>query len=186
MNLGVDAWTEFVTPPRLRPGVGLRPGGGERTDIETLIPVLYAALFESIAAHSRVGLNVVADLGLHDAYAEPKHVLSDAVQRLAGLPVLFVGVHCPLEIIMQRRNAAVAGRHYLTGPVNDPPPAVRLWSQAVHAPGVYDLEVDTGALTPEACAQAIRRRLDSPATAPGVFQRLAESSPPLEQSRNFF
>ncbi len=186
MNLGVDAWTECVTPPRLRPGVGLRPGGGERADIEALIPALYAALFESIAAHSRVGLNVVADLGLHDAYAEPKRVLSDAAQRLAGLPVLFVGVHCPLEIIMERRNAAADGRHYLTGPVDDPPPAVRLWSQAVHAPGDYDLELDAGILTPQACAETIRLRLDAPVTAPSAFQRLAEGAPPLEQSRNFF
>ena len=47
MNLGVDAWAERVTPPRLRPGIGLRPGGGERADVEALIAALYAALFES-------------------------------------------------------------------------------------------------------------------------------------------
>lgn len=185
MNLGVDAWAEGVTPPRLRPGIGLRPGGGERADVEALIAALYAALFESIAAHSRQGLNVVADLGVHDAYAEAKGVLTDAARRLAGLPVLFVGVHCPLEIIMQRRNASGDGRHYVTGPADAPPPVVRLWSRAVHTPGVYDLEVDTGTLTPLDCAQAIRRRLDAPTTAPSVFQRLAEGSPRLEQSGNF-
>jgi chloramphenicol 3-O phosphotransferase len=173
MNLGVDAWAEWVTPRRLRPGVGLRPGGGERADIEALIPALYAGLFESIAAHSRVGLNVVADLGLHDHYAERKGVLSDAARRLAGLPLLFVGIHCPLKIIMERRNAGADGRHYSNGPSDDPPPIVRLWSQAVHAPGVYDLELDTGTLTPQDCAQAIRRRLDAPDTAPSALQRLA-------------
>jgi len=173
MNLGVDVWNEHVTPPGLRPRIGLRPGGGERADIEALAPALYAALFESIAAHSRQGLNVVADLGLHDAYAEPKGVLSDAARRLSGLPVLFVGVHCPLEVIMERRNAGQDGRNYVSGPVHDPPPAVRLWSHAVHTPGVYDLEVDTGNLTPQACALAIRQRLDAAETAPGVFQQLA-------------
>jgi len=30
---------------------------------------LYRALYESIAAHSRVGLNVVVDIGHHNAYA---------------------------------------------------------------------------------------------------------------------
>jgi chloramphenicol 3-O phosphotransferase len=60
MNLGVDVFSRCVTPPRYRPGMGLRPGGGERPDIEALLPALYA--------HSRHGLNVVADVGHHDAY----------------------------------------------------------------------------------------------------------------------
>lgn len=36
-------------------------------DIEALIPALYAAFYDSVAAHSRQGLNVVADVGHHDA-----------------------------------------------------------------------------------------------------------------------
>jgi chloramphenicol 3-O phosphotransferase len=32
MNLGVDVFSRCVTPPRYRPGMGLRPGGGERTE----------------------------------------------------------------------------------------------------------------------------------------------------------
>jgi chloramphenicol 3-O-phosphotransferase len=38
LNLGVDVFSQFVTPPRLRPGMGLHPGGGERPDIGELIP----------------------------------------------------------------------------------------------------------------------------------------------------
>ena len=53
INLGVDSY-EQITPPRLRPGIGLRPGG-ERPDLEVFVPRLYAALYESIAAHSRPG-----------------------------------------------------------------------------------------------------------------------------------
>ena len=52
MNLGTDAFILAVTPPRFRPGVGLRPSG-ERQDIESLVPVFFAAMYESIAAHSR-------------------------------------------------------------------------------------------------------------------------------------
>jgi chloramphenicol 3-O phosphotransferase len=39
-------------------------------------------------------------------------------------------------------------------------------------PGIYDLEVDTSVLNPEACASVIRRRLEEgpPASA---FKRLA-------------
>lgn len=83
INLGVDVY-EQATPPRYRPGIGLRPGG-ERPDLEALVPGLYAALYESIAAHSRLGLNVVADVGHHDAYSKPLDCLADCARRLAGL-----------------------------------------------------------------------------------------------------
>jgi chloramphenicol 3-O phosphotransferase len=161
MNLGVDGWNAQVTPPRLRPGIGLRPGGGERPDVEALIPTLYAALFDSIAAHARHGLNVVCDLGLHEAYARPLGVLADARRRLAGLPVLWVGVRCPIETIMARRNAGQPGREgvYLDGDPHAPPEPVQRWQDAVHDPGVYDFEVDTSVLSPETCADAIRARI---------------------------
>jgi chloramphenicol 3-O phosphotransferase len=175
MNLGVDVFIREVTPPRYRPGVGLRPGG-ERPDLEPLIRRFYAAMYASIAAHSRLGLNVVADVGHHDAYSRPLNILADSARRLAGLPVLFVGVRCPIEVIMARRNAGQAGREgqYAIGSANDPiPPPVQRWQDAVHVPGIYDLEVDTSLLTPADCAEVIRRRLqDGP--PPAAFRRLAE------------
>ena len=69
MNLGVDAFMA-TTPERYRPGIGLRPGG-ERPDLEPLIARLYPAMYESIAAHSRAGVNVVVDVGHHDSYSVP-------------------------------------------------------------------------------------------------------------------
>lgn len=177
-NLGVDVFVRFVTPERYRPGIGLRPGG-ERPDLEALVPTFYAALFESVAAHSRLGLNVVVDLGFHDAYTRPLGVLADSARRLRGLPVLFVGVRCPIEVIMRRRNAAKHGGEsmYVAGTELDPVPApVRRWQAAVHVPGVYDLEVDTSLLTPEDCAGRIHSRLvhGPPGT---VFAKLANESP---------
>ncbi|MCA0013322.1 chloramphenicol phosphotransferase [Mesorhizobium sp. B292B1B] len=175
MNLGVDIY-EQVTPLRCRPGIGLRPGG-ERPDLEGLVPRFYAALYESIAAHSRVGLNIVADLGHHDSYSQPLDCLVDCARRPAGLPVLFVGVRCPVEIILQRRAASPAGRGYVTGSPDDPVPlAVRLWQEEVHRPGVYDLEVDTSLLTPAQCADAIRRRLRQNVEPPTAFERLSAFS----------
>ena len=103
MNLGVDRFMQ-MTPARYRPGIGLRPGG-ERPDLEPLVLVLYRAMYQSIAAHSRLGLNVVVDVGHHDAYAVPRGILPECARRLSGLPVLFVGVRCPLEVIMERRQA---------------------------------------------------------------------------------
>jgi chloramphenicol 3-O phosphotransferase len=175
LNLGVDLHIQ-ATPARLRPGVGLRPGG-ERPDIEAHIPVLYAALYESIAAHGRLGLNVAVDVGHHDAYARPRGILADCARRLAGLPVLFVGVRCPIETIMRRRRASEPGL-YLTGTEGEPPPGpIELWQAEVHRPGVYDLEVDTSLRTPVQCADAIAERLAAPAAGPTAFARLAQAEP---------
>jgi chloramphenicol 3-O phosphotransferase len=166
MNLGVDAFMA-TTPERYRPGIGLRPGG-ERPDLEPLIARLYPAMYESIAAHSRAGVNVVVDVGHHDSYSVPLGLLPACARRLAGLPAWLVGVRCPLEVVMERRRATWGGPA-AGEPVPDP---VRRWQAAVHVPGIYDLEVDTAALTPEACAAAIREHLET-GPPPAAFERLA-------------
>lgn len=174
MNLGVDVLAA-ATPPRFRPGIGLRPGG-ERPDLETVIPALYGALYDSVAAYSRNGLNVVVAVGHHDAYSQPLGTLVDAARRLDGLPALLVGVHCPLDVIMRRRAAAPEGAYAVTEPDGTIPDAVHRWQHAVHVPGIYDLEVDTATLTPEQCAELIRARLrDGP--APSALRSLARSAP---------
>lgn len=176
MNLGVDVFARGVTPKRYQPGVGLRPGpgpgfGGDRPELEPLVPTFYAALYESIAAHSRLGLNVVTD-GAHHGAIHPG-LLGDCARRLAGLPVLFVGVRCPIEVIMQRRNESPPGRYAISSPGEPIPPPVRLWQEEVHKPGIYDLEVDTSLLSPQECTDTIRTRLvEGP---PGnAFERIAK------------
>jgi chloramphenicol 3-O phosphotransferase len=126
-------------------------------------------MYEAIATHSRLGLHVVVDVGHHDAYALPRGILPTCARQLQGLPVLFVGVRCPLDVIMERRRAT-----WQTGDADDGavPPAVHRWQEAVHVPGIYDLEVDTSLLSPEACAEAINRRLKE-GPPPTAFQRLA-------------
>jgi chloramphenicol 3-O phosphotransferase len=169
MNLGVDLFVREVTPARYRPGMGLRPGDAGH-EVAPLVPVFYAAMYDSIAAHSRAGLNVVVDVGHYD-----EAILADSARRLAGLPVLFVGVRCPLAVIMARRNAGQPGREreYATGSESEPVPApVLRWQNAVHLPGVYDLEVDTSRLSPDECAAAIRRRLEA-GPAGSAFAQLA-------------
>ena len=168
MNLGVDTVKEAMTPERYQPGIGLRPAEPDHP-VAPLVPVFYAALYESIAAHSRLGLNVVADTGHHDT-----DILADCARRLAGLPALFVGVRCPIEVIMERRRATWGG--HAGGSPDDPVPApVLAWQREVHVPGIYDLEVDTSRLTPEECAEAIARRL-SDGPPPSAFRQLGEVS----------
>jgi chloramphenicol 3-O phosphotransferase len=167
LNLGVDRWMQ-MTPARYQPGLGLRPGG-ERPDLEPLVAAQYRALYDSIAAHSRHGLNVVVDAGHHGGYAALHGILSDCARRLAGLPAWLVGVRCPIEQIMERRRST----GWDTPPPGAPIPApVLRWQEQVHIPGIYDLEVDTGALSPAECAAAIQQ-LIARGPAPSALARLA-------------
>lgn len=166
LNLGVDRFKDG-TPERFQPGIGLRPGG-ERPDLEPLVRTLYLALYESIAAHSRLGVNVVVDANHHDDYSRPLGILPACARVVAGLPVLFVGVRCPIDVIMSRRLATWGSGYQPDGSI---PLPVRRWQDAVHAHR-YDLDVDTSLAGPDECAAVISRRLacGPPATA---FARLA-------------
>lgn len=168
VNLGVDASTRSI-PQKLRPGIGLRPGG-ERPDLEESVVVLYAALYESIAAHARIGVNVVVDVAHHESYCRPLHILGDCARRLSDLPVLFVGVRCPIDVIRQRREQSW-GQNRETAD-QQLSAAVERWQDAVHVHGSYDLDIDTSVLTSTLCAQILATRLtDGP---PGTaFARLA-------------
>jgi chloramphenicol 3-O phosphotransferase len=155
VNLGVDASVNSVST-HVHPGLGLRPGG-ERPDLEGTVAALSAALFESVAAHARLGLCVAVDLGLHEDYASPRRLHEDGARRLAGLPVLFVGVRCPLEVVWERRAETWGQRR--DDAAEDLLAAVARWQEAVHAGRRYDLEVDTSTATPAACAYLIETRL---------------------------
>jgi chloramphenicol 3-O phosphotransferase len=174
MNLGVDVFAR-VTPPWYRPGIGLRPGA-QRPEVELLIPALYAALYDSVAAHARHGLNVVVDVGHHEGYSRRLGLLAEAARRLAGLPVVFVGVHCPLDVIMERRASAQGGRdgvYETSGPLGAVPAAVRRWQEEVHRGHLYDLEVDTSRLSPPECAQVIFQNLQLRSGPASAFARIA-------------
>lgn len=165
MNLGIDLHIT-ATPPAYRPGIGLRPQRAENRIedpgrvrlqvLEDLVPVLYAALYASIAAHARLGLNVVSDVCHHDFYSKPRGILADCAHRLLGLPVLFVGVRCPIDVIWARREATWG---QVRDAVDD---GVRLaveLGQRAAGEHRYDLELDTSIHTPNECAEAIRKRL---------------------------
>ena len=75
---------------------------------------------------------------------------------------------------MKRRNQVGAEGGYVVGTDDEPvPPAVSLWQEEVHKPGIYDMEFDTSLLSPLECTEQIRRRLaEGP---PGsAFRRLSE------------
>jgi chloramphenicol 3-O phosphotransferase len=75
-----------------------------------------------------------------------------------------VGVHCPLDVVWERRRISWGQERESADA--DLRAAVERWQEAVHAHGPYDVEVDTSVLGPAHCADIIATRLaDGP---PGV------------------
>ena len=163
-----------ATPARLRPGIGLRPGG-ERPDLEDAVVALFDALYASVVAVEPCGSQVCRrrrpSRRLLQALGHPAQGGRD-LQASAGVlhrrPLPGRGDHGPAGC--RRRRSG--GGHYVTSePDGSIPDVVCRWERAVHDPGIYDLEVDTSASSAEACAAAIRRRLrEGP---PAAFAALA-------------
>lgn len=163
-NVGVDVM-QAATAARLQPGMGLRPGG-ERPDLEPFVVASYAAMYAAARSFSESGVGVVVDVGHHDAYSQPLSILRHSAQQLAGLPLLFVGIRCPADVLVARRRGTWGDE-----PTGEAFARVQRWEEAVHRPGIYDVEVDTSVMSPEQCADAIdRRRAQGPGTA---FERAA-------------
>jgi chloramphenicol 3-O phosphotransferase len=168
INLGVDSSRRSL-PEDCQPGIGLRPGG-ERPDLEDLVVSLYLALYESVVAHARRGLDVVVDVGHHDDYSRPLNILGRCAKVAEGVPVLFVGVRCPLEEIWRRRETSWGQSRDEAD--QERVRAVERWQTAVHAGVIYDMEVDTSRLTPERGAELVAERLRS-GPAGSAFATLA-------------
>jgi chloramphenicol 3-O phosphotransferase len=156
INWGVDAFNATL-PEGLMPGIGLRPGG-ERPDLEPEVIRLYGVYFGALARFAEAGFDVVADLGLHADYAQPFDPMTLLRPFLAPYRVLMVGVRCDLDTIMARRNADPRGGFYLGGP-GVPAPVAR-WQEAVHFGKSYDLEIDTGKLSPSEGARLVAGAID--------------------------
>jgi chloramphenicol 3-O phosphotransferase len=122
-------------------------GAGEPTTAMVAGPygqLLVAGFHRAVAALSRQGLGVIVDHSLHE-----RRWLEDCLAIWRSLPVLFVGIRCPLAVVEQRereRGDRVLG-------------VARRQFERVHAHGTYDLEVDTATQGPGACARLIADHL---------------------------
>ncbi|MFG3086895.1 chloramphenicol phosphotransferase CPT family protein [Streptomyces antibioticus] len=110
----------------------------------------------SIAAMAEVGNHVVVDHVL----SEPWRLL-DCLTVLPAEDVLFVGVHCPLDVLVRREMAR-----------GDRPPGLAAQQYGVvHSHGDYDVECDTSKESPRECAQRIKGVL-ARRPRPTAFTRL--------------
>lgn len=119
----------------------------------------------SIRALASTGNNVIVD----DVLQEPE-LRAECVAILAGLPLLFVGVHCPMAIAAQRERER--GDRLL---------GLAAWqAERVHRGALYDVEVDTSLLDPDECAERIVACIANPPT-PTAFERMRQA-PTREQT----
>jgi len=123
------------------------------------LATLVSGFHRALAALSGAGCNLVVDHVL----LEPAW-LRECVDVLPADKVLFVGVHCSLDELERRERAREdrgAG-------------SARSQFDRVHAARVYDLEVDTQALSPDGCAAKIIACLENP-PSPRAFARMQTS-----------
>ena len=105
---------------------------------------LIGGLHRMVAALARSGQHVIVDHVL----LEPAWV-EECAELFADLPALFVGVHCPLEVVEQRerdRKDRTLGQ-------------ARAQFHKVHQRAIYDLTVDTSQRGAEECAAIIQQHV---------------------------
>jgi chloramphenicol 3-O phosphotransferase len=123
---------------------------------------LVAGMHRTILALSQAGLNVIADHVL----VEPAWV-AECARLFSEPPALLVGVRCPLAVLEERersRKDRTLGQ-------------ARAQFEAVHAHGLYDVEVDTSVSTPDECAQQIEAWL-ARGEAPSALRQLRDRLEP--------
>jgi chloramphenicol 3-O phosphotransferase len=101
---------------------------------------LVAGMHRAIRALSDSGWNAIADHVL----VEPAWV-NECAELFGDRPALLVGVRCPLAVLEERERAR---KDRTLG-------QARAQFEAVHAHGLYDVEVDTSVGTADECAEQI-------------------------------
>ena len=153
LHLGIDTFIAmlpsryFGEQPPADEGFWLVKGQSE-THIRTG-PVghrLVRGMYRSLAVLAATGNNLIVDHVVLD-----RQGLADLVEAVGEFPVLFVGVRCPLEVLIQRergRTDRVVGMAQAQYPL-------------VHRDCIYDLEIDTSVDGPAEAALPIKRRQEN-------------------------
>lgn len=112
-----------------------------------LIPVETEYFFHrTIAMFSDKGVNLVVDHILHNDFTR-----KDCFEVLKNYPVLFAGIHCPVEEL-ERREKSRGDRSI---------GQAKRQLEYVHKNEIYDVEVDTCAESVEECSRKIVEAVNS-------------------------
>ncbi|MFE9118780.1 chloramphenicol phosphotransferase CPT family protein [Streptomyces sp. NPDC007172] len=144
-HLAVDGFNEMRTKRNLAQG-----------DLDAALRRTRMGFHRSIAAMAGVGNDVVVDHVLSEPWR-----LTDCLSVLPSQDVLFVGIRCSLDELTRREQAR-----------GDRPPGLAASQyDLVHQHGDYDIECDTSAASPRACAELIKEFLPR-RPAPTAFARI--------------
>jgi chloramphenicol 3-O phosphotransferase len=153
LALGVDKLVEAM-PATMRSsdgGIEFAPDGA--VIVGPRFRALEAAWITGVAAMAMAGARVILDEVLLGGGAGQRRWQ----EALAGLPVLWVGVHCDVEVAEGReiaRGDRIAGM-------------AAAQAKLVHKGVVYDLEVDTTHAESLECARMIAARVGNSAAVAG-------------------
>ena len=150
LHVSVDTYLSQIAPCDLN----------NATRMEERLPNIVNGFHESAAAIARAGNNVIVDYVLH----QPEW-LGSCVKAFEGMPVLFVGVHCPLEVL-EKREVSRGDRKQGTA---------LFQFNRVHSHRTYDLELDTSSLSVEACVSKIITHIEA-GLQPSALERLRAQS----------
>ena len=150
------------------------PEGPVQADFGPVSWQAFHAFHDMIAAGSRVGQNIVAD---HIMFLEPA-VLQDCIWRLEGLPVLYVAVKPPKDVLFQRLAERtvelpeqfaqeLGGEEAARQKIAEGMQKMTEWFyQAAYENDCYDLVIDTTTNNPDEVCELIEQRLaQGPGTA---------------------
>jgi len=147
LRLGVDDLVDALPPALLEPGSGISFGSQGEVSVSGGFRAAEAAWMTGIAAMVRAGARVIVD----DVFLGGAASQERARASLAGLDVLWVGVHCDPEIAAARE---IARGDRVTGMAAGQ-------AKLVHEGVRYDVEVDTGTAESLDCARAIAAHVTS-------------------------
>lgn len=156
LNLGIDKFI-WMLPKRYLDRPLWDDVLGLATESGAMGSRLFSSMHKVIQLLSLEGMNVVAD----HVMVEPEWV-GECARLFSPLPAYFVGVQCPLEVLIQRefaRKDRTLGQAEAQFPL-------------VHKDIIYDLVVDTSLLSIEECALKIKEYIDL-REPPNAFRQLA-------------
>jgi chloramphenicol 3-O-phosphotransferase len=182
LMFGMDLLVGTLVPARYTMFGSMKEQGYQPTAYGPVCMNALSAMHAMVAAASRSGQNMVVD---HLMFLDPP-VLQDAIWRMADVPVLFVNLKPSLEVLEERVKGRVitvipepiqeamasAGPEILKALGDELSAATPWFYEHAYANEIYDLELDSSAMTPDEVCERIEERLrDGPGTA---FAKLRE------------
>lgn len=176
LTFGMDLLAGTLLPARYTMFGAMKEQGYQPTAYGPVCMAALSAMHAMIAAASRTGQSVVVD---HLMFVEPP-VLQDAVWRMEGVPVLFVNLKPSRDVLEQRVTSreisfipppiqeamAAAGPEIVQAFAEQLGAATPWFYEHAYANDIYDLELDSSAMTPDEVCLAIEARLgEGPGTA---------------------